>query len=295
MATSPVSRPQQTIQQPGTVSGRGFFTNSTVSVTFLPAEENTGVRFQRTDIADAPEVPALIDFAIDQERRTMLKQGKAEVQLTEHVLAALAGLNIDNCLVQLDGPEIPGMDGSAYPFVEALIDAGIEQQQAEAVAVQFDEPVEVTAEDGSCVRYEPIADADGLTITYILDYGDKSPVPAGTVEFEITPETFVGEISPTRTFIAETEIEALRAAGYGTWVTPSDLLILGPHGPLQNGFRYDDECARHKLLDCVGDFALLGRDLCGKVTATRSGHTLNRELIRQLRKLEAAKYNQHAA
>jgi len=286
---------QRTLARPAAVSGVGFFTNADVTATFLPAEPDTGIQFVRTDLSDRVEIPATIEFAVERHRRTALERSGASVELTEHVLAALAGLAIDNCIVELTGPEPPGGDGSARHVVDALLDAEIVEQDQFAAVFAVPRPLEVKSNDGSATLVgkpfaAPLAgrlsggkgSSSGCVIRYELDYGADSPIAPQSAEFAITPEVFAREIAGARTFILESEISALRNLGYGQKVTEEDLLVFGKAGVIGNVLRDDNECARHKLLDCIGDFALIGGRIAGRFHAIRSGHAANRELIRKL-------------
>lgn len=276
-------RLQNTIRRECAVTGVGFFTGADVAVRFLPADEYAGVLFQRVDLPGEPTIPATIEHAVSRDRRTVLANGDATVELTEHVLAALAGLRIDNCVVQLNAPELPGCDGSAKAFVDALHEAGIVEQSAERPVVVVESEISTRAGNGSAdIAIKPLA-RPSMSISYQLDYGFESPIPPQALALEITPRTFLDELAFARTFVLESEVEALRAAGYGERVTYNDLLVYGQHGVLNNRLRARDECVRHKLLDCIGDLALLGCDLHGHVAAYRSGHSLNRELVRRIR------------
>lgn len=277
-------RPQRTIRRDAHCAGVGFFNNRDVTVWFHPAPADHGVAFLRTDLPGCASIPAHIEYAVERHRRTALERDGVAVEMVEHVLAALAGLRIDNCLVELDAIEPPGLDGSAMPYVAALLDAGIIEQDRPRAALVIDEPLEVASRrDGGRILAEPLAEPD-LVIEYSVDYGPGSPVPASRFELKIAPESFAAEIACARTFILETEVAALRAAGYGARTTARDLLVFSSDGTLvDNELRVPDECARHKLLDCIGDFALLGCDLHGRLRAERSGHQLNRELVRRLR------------
>lgn len=275
-------RLQNTIARAGTLTGVGFFTGADVAVRFLPAEEQTGVRFQRVDLPGEPTIPATIHHAVSMHRRTALANGDATVELTEHVLAALAGLRIDNCIVQLNAPELPGCDGSAKPFADCLLEAGIAQQSAPRETLAIDSEVVAKSDDDSAdIRVQPLA-RRSMTVSYQLDYGLDSPITPQALSLEITPRTFLDEVVYARTFILEAEVEALRAAGYGERVTQNDLLVFGPGGVIDNRLRARDECVRHKILDCIGDLALLGCDLHGHIAAYRSGHALNRALVRNI-------------
>jgi UDP-3-O-acyl-N-acetylglucosamine deacetylase len=192
----------------------------------------------------------------------------------------LAGLRIDNCLVELDGPEPPGLDGSAAAFVTALQQAGSVEQSASRTVWQVDEPVTVSSQGATLTLHPPTG--AGLYFSYFLDYGPNSPIARQVHTLELLPSSFAREVASCRTFVLEAEAAQLRQAGLGTHLTERDLLVFGPHGPLGNRLRYANEPARHKVLDMVGDLALLGVDLCGHVVAYRSGHPLNVELCQVL-------------
>ncbi|HET6423126.1 MAG TPA: UDP-3-O-acyl-N-acetylglucosamine deacetylase [Planctomycetaceae bacterium] len=275
-------RKQQTIARSVTVSGMGFLTGADITLHFHPAAENTGVAFQRLDLPGTEPIPATLDFVVPRQRRTAISRGGATVEMTEHVMAALAGLQIDNCLVQLDGPEPPGGDGSSLHCVQALLDAGIVIQSAERPLLVLEHDCRVTGEsDHSEISAGPVLRRT-LVITFELDYGPRSPIRAQQLTFEFSPELFVTNFSFARTFILEAEAAALKAQGYGSRITAKDLLIFGSQGPIENELRAWDECVRHKILDCVGDFALLGCDLQGHFRAYRSGHALNHAICRQV-------------
>ncbi len=285
---------QRTLARPAAVAGVGFFTNADVTATFLPAEPDSGIHFVRTDLSDRIEIPATIEFAVERHRRTALEKNGTSVELTEHVLAALAGLAIDNCTVELSGPEPPGGDGSARHFVDALLEAGITEQDQFAAVFAVPRPLEVRSDSSATLAAKPFSaplagrlggdkgHSTGCVIRYELDYGAGSPIAPQSAEFAITPEIFAREIAGARTFILESEIATLRNLGYGTKVTEEDLLVFGKAGVIGNVLRDDNECARHKLLDCIGDFALIGGRITGRFHAQRSGHAVNRELIRKL-------------
>jgi UDP-3-O-[3-hydroxymyristoyl] N-acetylglucosamine deacetylase/3-hydroxyacyl-[acyl-carrier-protein] dehydratase len=217
---------------------------------------------------------------IPRQRRTTIRHGEAVVEMVEHVMAALAGLRIDNCYIHIDGPETPGCDGSSLAFVEALAEAGVVEQNRTRETLAIDKPLTVR-EGNSTVTAHP-GEANRLVLGYHLDYGADTPIGAQSLFLDIEPDSFRGELASSRTFLLAAEAAALRQAGIGRRTTESDLLIFGPEGPINNELRYPDECVRHKMLDMVGDLALLGKDLAGHVVAHRSGHQLNVELVRGL-------------
>ncbi|MEW4528756.1 UDP-3-O-acyl-N-acetylglucosamine deacetylase [Maioricimonas sp. JC845] len=275
-------RTQTTIERAAEVRGYGLFRGLDVTLRFLPADENHGIVFQRTDLTDAVDIPARVEHVVPEPRRTVLSRLGTRVEVVEHVMAALAGLQIDNCLVQLDAPEPPGCDGSAQAFTEALLDAGIVSQSAMRPTLHVPNAIEVTGSAGARVAAAPLPPEAGYTIRYDLDYGN-SPVGRQTATYTITREAFINEIAFARTFVLELEVAALRAMGFGQRTTTSDLLVFGTEGVIDNALRCPNECARHKLLDCIGDFALIGCDLAGAFHANRTGHRANHDLIRRLK------------
>jgi UDP-3-O-acyl N-acetylglucosamine deacetylase len=280
-------RSQRTIAHSAELSGVGFFTGADVSVRFLPANEDTGIAFLRTDISGAEPIPASIEYAVPRFRRTAIERRGVSVELIEHVMAALAGLRIDNCLVEINAPEPPGLDGSCLAFAEALWDAGIVEQSAPRQTLTVSEEGVVRSEHGADeIVVGPSATGGGLTVGYQLDYGDDSFIPQQSFSITLTPENFLREVAFARTFILEGEVKYLQSQGYGLRTTAKDLLIFGPQGVIDNSLRTDDECARHKVLDCLGDLALIGCDVVGEVRAFRSGHRLNAELVRHLKQID---------
>ncbi len=279
------TRWKRTLAHSASVHGVGFFHGSDVTCRFLPAEAGTGIVFERTDLPEKPTVPARIDRVVPSERRTAIQQGAASVEMIEHVMAALAGLRIDNCLIQIDAGECPGCDGSSRPFVEALDKAGTVELGRTRQALVIEDSVSVR--DGDAVLGAGPGMPGQLTLAYHLDYGSDGPIQAQSFSVGLSPRSFRDQLAGSRTFVLESEAHALRAAGIGARTTPADLLIFGRDGVIGNTLRFDDECARHKVLDLVGDLALLGFDLHGSVIAHRSGHQTNHALVRKL--LEAAR------
>jgi UDP-3-O-acyl N-acetylglucosamine deacetylase len=277
-------RCQRTLRRPAEVAGVGFLTGAVVHLRFLPAPPDSGVVFVRTDLRPHAHIPARVEDVTGTRRRTTLGHAPAEVGLVEHVLAALAGLRIDNCQVELDAPEPPGLDGSARQFVAALLDAGAETQDRPRPAFRVDRPV-LLESGGATLALHPTPGTPGgadLHVSYFLDYGLHSPIGRQVHTQTVTPGSFVRELAGCRTFILESEAAELRRQGLGARTRLSDLLVFGPHGPIDNCLRYANEPARHKVLDLVGDLSLVGADLCGHVVAYRSGHPLNVELARAL-------------
>jgi UDP-3-O-acyl N-acetylglucosamine deacetylase len=280
-------RYQRTLGRAAEVQGIGYLTGANVRLRFLPAPPHSGVVFVRTDLGPDARVEAAVEEVTGTNRRTTLGRPPVCVSLVEHVLAALAGLRIDNCQVELNASEPPGLDGSALGFVEALRPAGLRLQPARRAVWAVERSV-VLHQNGATLALHP-ADGPGLKVSYVLDYGPFSPLGRQTHTQIITPESFAAEIAACRTFVLEEEAAELKRQGLGARTRVSDLLVFGKSGPIGNRLRHQNEPARHKILDLIGDLSLLGQDLYGHVVAYRSGHPLNVELVRILcRELPAA-------
>lgn len=300
---------QRTIQKPVSMSGIGLHTGTKCTMTFRPAPENYGIRFRRIDIGGSPEIPADVDHVVDIARGTTLGIGEARVYTTEHVLAAVVGLQIDNIIVDLDGKEPPIGDGSAKPYVEKLMEAGFEVQDAPKDYLVIDQPIEYKNEEkGVHIVALP---TDDFRITVMVDYNNPALGSQHTGLFDLEKE-FVPEFSMCRTFCFLHEVEQLRDAGLikgGTLdnaivIADKDLpddelkriseklgikqsVFLGGHGQPINGkeLYFKNEPARHKLLDMLGDLALIGVPLKGHILAARPGHASNVEFAKVVRKL----------
>lgn len=300
-------RQQQTIKKAISYSGIGLHTGSKTKVTFRPAPVNTGIRFKRVDLESSVEIPADIDHVVDISRGTTLGLGEVRIHTVEHVLAAIAGLEIDNILVEIDGNEPPVGDGSAMPFVKVLLDAGLVQQ---------DSPKDYLIIDRTLTYSDPangvdlvVVPSDEFRITFMVDYKNPALGTQYTSMYSLSDE-FVSEYAPARTFCFLHEVEELWEAGLikggsldnaivicDRQMTDEELealrrklnlsedITLGKNGIL-NGrqLRYPNEPVRHKALDLIGDLALLGVPLRAHVLAARSGHAANVELVKRIRK-----------
>lgn len=273
-------RCQQTIAKPAEVQGIGYVTGKNVRLRFRPAPASTGVVFVRTDLGAQACISARIENVTGTARRTTLGKPPVHVDLVEHVLAALHGLRIDNCYVDLDAPEPPGLDGSALGFVEALHAAGAVLQAERRPIWAADKPVTLAGKDATLTLHPPAHQE--LRISYLLDHGHESPIPWQICTLTITPGSFASDVAMCRTFVTEKEGYALRDQGLGSRTVITDLVVFGPHGPIQNRLRFANEPARHKILDILGDLSLSGCDVRGHVVAYRSGHSQNVELVRLL-------------
>ena len=268
-------RNQFTIKTPARVFGFGFWSGRDVCLEFRPGQVNSGVRFVRRDLPGHPVIPANVLHRVQGPRRTTLVHNGCAVEMVEHVLAALSGMEIDNCEVWIDRPEMPGCDGSSQPFVDALQRAGRQEQSVprQRLVVQHSVRVE---ENGCWIEAEP-SESGQLELCYNLLYSDR--IPKQTFSAIKQRETFEQDICSARTFLLKEEAETLQSQGLGRRVNFTDLLVFDDSGPIANSLKFTNECARHKLLDMIGDFALLGQDIIGKITAHRSGHYLNSKLV----------------
>jgi UDP-3-O-[3-hydroxymyristoyl] N-acetylglucosamine deacetylase len=272
---------QHTITRPCQVSGRGYWSGQPITLTFLPAPADSGIRFVRTDLLDRPSVEAIADNRVDIQLRTRLVQGKAEVDMVEHVLAALYGLRIDNVEIHCTACEMPGLDGSSLAYALALDDAGKTPLRSRRATLVATESIRI-GDDRQWIRFDPLSDSS-FEIEYRLDYGTNNPIGTATYATKINEDAFYHRLAPARTFISLAEAEQLQERGLARHVTTRDLLVFDSDGPIDNSLRFSDECARHKALDLLGDLALTGIDLVGKVTAYRSGHQTNGKLAERLR------------
>jgi len=274
-----VSNKQCTIAEEVEVSGVGLFLGLPVKVRFLPAPAGHGVVFERTDLASRPRVAASVENVPAAQRWTALKRGEAEVRMVEHVLAALAGLGINNCLVQADAAEMPVGDGSALCFVSPLLNAGVVEQEAPSGRFAPERAVGVTDKDVALVA---LPQPGRLTVTYVLDYG-KHFIKSQALTMEIDRDTFAREIAPARTYVLRPEVDAFIKSGMGRGATPENTVVLEEDGRLSVAPRFPDECARHKILDLMGDLYLAGGPLHARVLGYKSGHAANVRLARAIR------------
>jgi UDP-3-O-[3-hydroxymyristoyl] N-acetylglucosamine deacetylase/3-hydroxyacyl-[acyl-carrier-protein] dehydratase len=299
---------QRTIKKPVSMSGVGLHTGVQTSMTFKPAPENYGIRFRRTDLGGNPEIPADVDHVIDIERGTTLGIGDARVHTTEHVLAAVVGLEIDNLIVELNNIEPPIGDGSSKPFVDMLVHAGIQEQEEPKDYLVVDQVIDYR-NDAKGVQIVALP-ADEFRLSVVIDYNNPALGTQHTGLFSMEEE-FVKDFSSARTFCFLHEVELLWDQGLikggnldnAIVINDRDLsdselrklthklgidhaVILGSSGVLNNKkLHYRNEPARHKLLDMIGDLALIGVPLKAQILAARPGHASNVEFAKKVRKL----------
>ena len=274
-------RLQQTLAMVVHVSGRGYWSGLPVTVSLEPAPPNTGIVFRRNDLPGKPSANAVSENRIETSLRTRLIDGDCTVDMVEHVMSALYAMEIDNCIVHTDACELPGLDGSAIAYALAIERAGVETQAEACRTVCIDAPFKL-GDDQQWIMALPSLDP-GLQCEYRLDYGPNAVIAKSTFQAVLTPRCFIDEIAAARTFVTKTEAAQLQDRGLALHVTHRDLLVFGAQGPIDNVLRFEDECSRHKLLDLVGDLALSGVAVYGKIVAYRSGHILNGRMAQWLR------------
>jgi UDP-3-O-[3-hydroxymyristoyl] N-acetylglucosamine deacetylase/3-hydroxyacyl-[acyl-carrier-protein] dehydratase len=273
-----VSAPRrQTIARAVTLEGVGLHLGVPCRLTFRPAAPGSGIRFVRVDLAGAPTVRAHVSVAVETERRTQLGEGEGALHTVEHVLAAVAAQQVDDLVIEMDGPEPPIMDGSAGPFFRALEEAGIAPHGGRVEVLRVSSPVRV--EHGE--SWYEVFPADALSLEVSIDF----PHPlVGRQEgrYEVTPSRFADELADARTFGFAHEVEYLRGRGLIKGGSTQNALVLGPDGVVDNALRWSDEFVRHKAMDCVGDLALAGKRVQARVVAHRPSHAGTVRLVREL-------------
>ncbi|MCL2349622.1 MAG: UDP-3-O-acyl-N-acetylglucosamine deacetylase [Planctomycetaceae bacterium] len=277
------ARMQQTLAKPSTVEGFGFWTGKDVRVELHPAPVGAGVYFVRVDLPERPVIPVIPECHAIKPRQTSLAKDGVQIDMTEHLLAALYGFNIDNCEVRINAAEMPGIDGSSRVFASAILQGGITTQPAIRPRRIVYKNIRV-GDDEHWIEAKP--SFNGLTtFVYHLDYGPNSPIERQSYRFVFSPENFVLHLMSCRTFLTKREADQLLAAGMCSRVSPKDVLVFDDDKkPIDNKLIYPDECARHKVLDMLGDFSLGNCDWVGELVAYRSGHHLNIDCVRELLK-----------
>jgi len=275
MSDAPVRR-QRTIARPAELKGVGLHSGQETTVRVKPAPPDTGMVFVRTDVPGYARIPALIKNRTEVPLRTALANEGQQIHTIEHLLSAAIGLGLDNIEVEVDGIELPGMDGSAQAFVELLQEAGVHEQEEPAREIVVREPIHISHNGASLVALP----YDGLRITYTLDYPDPT-VPSMHFSCEVNEERYAKEIAPARTFVLKREAEALLAAGFGKGASLENTVVIGENGP-EGELRFPDEPVRHKILDILGDLALAGRPIRAHLIAVKSGHALNGGLVSRI-------------
>lgn len=264
-------------------AGVGVHSGTHVRIVLSPAPADTGIVFVRTDVRDANNaIRAHADSVSSTKNCTSLRNGAGvEIATVEHLMSACAGLGVDNLLVEVDGAEVPILDGSSAPFVQVLMNAGLREQMARRRYIRVLEPIEVRMGAKSAALL-PSDDFDGLELDVTIRFAD----PAIGVQrrgIRLTAESFLDDIAHARTFGFLADVDRMRAAGLGRGASMDNAVVVDS-GRVVNpeGLRFDDEFVRHKLLDAIGDLAMAGAPICGRFVADQPGHALNARLVRAL-------------
>ncbi len=271
---------QNTVKSPATFTGFGLHGGQPVRMVVRPAPVNHGIWFRRTDVADRdPRILARWDMVKPSRLCTVIENADGvSVSTIEHIMAALAGFAIHNAVIEIDGPEVPILDGSSVPFIEGFLAAGLEEQHVPVRAVRVLKPVEVR-DGGAVARLEP---AEMLEIDFRIDFEDRA-IGVQARRLNMANGAFVRELSDSRTFCRQADVDAMRARGLALGGTLENAVVFDGDQVLSpGGLRHADEPVRHKMLDAVGDLALAGGPILGRYVGERAGHALTNRLLRAL-------------
>jgi UDP-3-O-[3-hydroxymyristoyl] N-acetylglucosamine deacetylase len=272
---------EQTVAAPLEFTGVGLHSGAPVTMRLLPAPAGSGIVFRRTDL-DNFEIPATGRNVAKVSYATSLMRQGVLISTTEHLLSALIGMGVDNVIVEIDNLELPILDGSALPYVEAFREAGIKTQRRKRESIKVLRPLEVREGD----KFIGVYPGSGYRIQYRIDF----PAPIGRQEtsIDLAAETYGTFIAPARTFGYKGDEKKLRDMGLIRGAGPENAIVLGPNGPENGPLRFSDEYVRHKVLDLIGDLALAGRRIEGLVVAERAGHAMHTALVARLMKDRSA-------
>ncbi|MEW6259184.1 MAG: UDP-3-O-acyl-N-acetylglucosamine deacetylase [Thermodesulfobacteriota bacterium] len=269
---------QKTLARTVHFTGLGVHSGRTVNVAVHPAPANHGIKFLRKDIADATPIPARFNVVVDTSLATVIGYDGVIVSTIEHLMASLSGLAIDNALVELDNYELPIMDGSAGPFTRELLATGTIIQDKPRFAFLIRRPIQIEQSGKSVAVYPDTHYRITCTIRY-----DHPLIAEQTCSIIVNPRTFVDEICDARTFGFFHEVEAMQQLGLARGGNLQNAVVIGKDGVMNpDGLRYADEFVRHKLLDCIGDFSLMGIPIIGHVVTNCSGHAFNQSFLQKL-------------
>jgi UDP-3-O-[3-hydroxymyristoyl] N-acetylglucosamine deacetylase len=278
---SPSAHLEQTIAEPLEFTGVGLHSGAPVIMRLLPAPAGSGIVFRRTDL-DNFEIPAIGRNVAKVSYATSLMRQGVLISTTEHLLSALIGMGVDNVIVELDSLELPILDGSALPYVEAFLRVGIRTQRRHRESIRVLQPVEVR--EGN--KFIGVYPGPGYRIEYTIDF--PAPIGRQTTSVDLAAETYGTAIAAARTFGYKSDEQNLRKMGLIRGASPKNAIVLGPRGPENGPLRFNDEYVRHKVLDLIGDLALAGRRIEGHVVAERAGHAMHTALVSRLMKDRSA-------
>ena len=270
---------QRTLSSKIKASGVGLHTGKKITLTLKPAPINAGIAFVRTDLKSDP-IKASLENVYDTRLSTTLSNKTAKISTVEHLLSALAGLGIDNALIELDGPEVPIMDGSARPFVFMIQSAGIQEQDDTKKFIRIKKKIEVR-QDEKWAKIEPF---DGFKVAFTIDFNHPAfSESSQSSEIDFSSVSYLSQVSRARTFGFAKDIELLRKNNLALGGSVNNAIVIDDYKVInEEGVRFQDEFVKHKILDAIGDLYLLGHGLIGSFSAYKSGHHLNNLLLREL-------------
>ena len=269
---------QRTVARTAACSGIGVHSGMKVNLRIHPAPANHGIRFVRTDLPNAPVIAAFFNQVVDTSLATVIGSGGCIISTIEHLMAAFAGLAIDNILVELDAYEMPIMDGSARPFFELLQNAGIREQQAPKHFLVIKQPVELDDGDRFVGIYPDHTQKFSCTVAY-----NHPLIRSQSITIDLNEQVFAEQISAARTFGFLQDVEKMKRFGLGRGGSLENVIVIDEQGIVNpEGLRFKDEFVRHKVLDCIGDFALLGLPILGHIVTHKSGHAFNLAFLEKL-------------
>ena len=271
---------QRTLRNSIKAVGIGLHTGKNINMELIPSEVNTGINFIRTDVDENLVIPAIAENVGDTSLSTALVKDDVKISTIEHLLSAIAGLGVDNCLIKVDGPEVPIMDGSSSPFVFLIQSAGLEDQDALKKFIKVKKEVTVTRDDA----YATIKPFDGFKVSFKVsfDHPVHKKLPSESI-IDFSSTSFVKEVCRARTFGSMSEKELLQSRNLALGASVSNAIVFGEDEILNDeGLRFNDEIVKHKMLDAIGDLYLLGGNLIGEFSGYKSGHELNNKLLRKI-------------
>jgi UDP-3-O-[3-hydroxymyristoyl] N-acetylglucosamine deacetylase len=266
---------EHTIRQAAQCCGVGLHSGAPVNLVINPAPAGTGIVFRRVDLEGFAVEADIRNLAKVSYATSLMKTGVL-ISTTEHLLSALVGTGVDNAIVELDNLELPILDGSAQPFVDMLLAAGLKQQRRRRVCMRVIRKVEVREGE----KFIAIYPADSYSVGYGINF--PQPIGRSSFEVELSPELYRSEIAPARTFGFRKDEQAMRNMGLVRGASLQNCIVVSDSGPENGPLRFSDEFVRHKILDLIGDLALVGRRIIGRVVADRAGHAMHTALVQRL-------------
>ena len=271
---------QRTLRNPIKAEGIGLHTGKNITMELIPADINTGINFIRTDISEDFLIPAIAENVGDTSLSTALIKDDIKISTIEHLLSAIAGLGVDNCVIKVNGPEVPIMDGSSSPFVFLIQSAGLQDQDALKKFIKVKKEISVIRDDA----YASIKPFNGFKVSFKVDFDHPvhKKLPSESI-IDFSSTSFVKEVCRARTFGSWNEKELLQSKNLALGASVSNAIVFGEKEILnEEGLRFNDEIVKHKMLDAIGDLYLLGGNLIGQFSGYKSGHALNNQLLRKI-------------